>query len=60
MKQGGQHHGLDNIMDDRNGDSFFGSLLPSLVPELAKPHVSTEKGKQQNQFIEKGFVRDGL
>ncbi len=47
-------------MDDRNGDSFFGSLLPSLVPELAKPHVSTEKGKQQNQFIEKGFVRDGL
>lgn len=36
-EKGGHHHGLDNIMDDRNRYSLFGSLLPSLVPKLAKP-----------------------
>ena len=38
---GGQLHGLDNIMDGQHGYSLFGSLLPSLVPELAKPLFST-------------------
>ena len=28
-KQGGCHHGLDNIMDDRHGCRLFGSLRPS-------------------------------
>ncbi len=37
---GGHLHGLDDLMGDRNGDSFFGSLFPSLVLELVKPILS--------------------
>ncbi len=38
LEQGGRHHGLDNIMDDRNGCRLFGSPLPSFYLERAEPH----------------------
>jgi hypothetical protein len=47
-------------MDDRNGNSLFGSLLPPLVLELAKSPPPQHRGEHKEQFIEKGFVRDGL